>query len=65
MKNKLIVIGYIGLQTCYLNISEKDATQRYIKANKKSIEEFESDMDISIYSIEFDDEFGADGIHQH
>jgi len=44
MKNKLITIGFIGCTRCYLNITE---------------EELESDDFISIYVVEFDDEFSA------
>ena len=30
-KNKIISVGYIGLQKCYLNISEEEAIKRYCK----------------------------------
>lgn len=58
-KNKLICIGYTGLMGCYLNISEREAIQRYIKEQDISETELETDNDIQIKSIEFDDEFKA------
>ena len=59
MKNKLIVIGYIGCRKCYLNISEHDAIQRYIQMMNISETEFELDSDYLIEQYEFIDEFSA------
>lgn len=56
-KNKLICIGYTGVMKCYLNITERDAIQRYIK--EEDISETQMDNDIKIHHIDFDDEFGA------
>jgi hypothetical protein len=61
-KNKIISVGYIGLQKCYLNISEEEAIKRYCKSeNCKSenitVEEFDNNSDIDSYVIEFEDEF--------
>lgn len=58
-KNKLICIGYTGLMKCYLNITEREAIQRYIKDENISETQMEMDNDIQINHIEFDDEFGA------
>lgn len=58
-KNKLICIGYTGIMKCYLNISEKEAIQRYIKEENISEEQFETNNDIQINIIEFKDEFNA------
>jgi hypothetical protein len=55
--NKLICIGYTGVMKCYLNITEREAIQRYIKS--ENISEKQMDNDIQINQIEFDDEFGA------
>lgn len=58
-KNNLICIGYTGLMKCYLNISETDAMQRYIKGENISEAQMEMDNNIQINNIEFDVEFGA------
>ena len=58
-KNKLICIGYTGLMKCYLNITEREAIQRYIKEENISETQMEMDYYIQINHIEFDDEFGA------
>ena len=58
-KNRLVSIGYIGIMKCYLNISDREATQRYIKSENMSKTQFELDNDIQFHIIEFDDEFGA------
>jgi len=59
MKNRLVAIGYVGIMKCYLNISDREAIQRYIKSEDISETEFESNRDISFMIIEFDDEFQA------
>ncbi len=53
MKNKIISVGYIGLQKCYLNISEEEAIKRYCKSENITVEEFDNNL----YIIEFEDEF--------
>jgi hypothetical protein len=58
MVNKLIVIGYIGIKKCYLNITEDQAIKRYCKTENITRQMFDED-DISIYTIEFNDEFCA------
>jgi|OM-RGC.v1.035775834 hypothetical protein len=56
-KNKIISVGYIGLQKCYLNISEEEAIKRYCKSENITVEEFDNNSDIDSYIIEFEDEF--------
>ena len=58
-KNRLISIGYNGIMKCYLNISDREAIQRYIKSENMSETQFELEDDIQFHVIEFDDEFGA------
>ena len=58
MKNKIISIGYIGVKRCYLNIDEEEAIKRYCNSENITRQKFDDD-DISIDTIEFDDEFGA------
>ena len=59
MKNKIIYIGYTGLMKCYLNISDREAIQRYIKDEDISETQLELDDSIQFGYIEFDDEFEA------
>lgn len=56
--NKLISIGYIGLRKCYLNITEEEAIERYCKTENLTRQKFQEE-DISVFTIEFDDEFSA------
>lgn len=58
-KNTIISIGYTGIMRCYLNISDREAIQRYIKSENISETQFELDSNISFIKIEFDDEFEA------
>lgn len=58
MKNKLICIGYVGIQTCYLNMAMDEAILRYCQQENMTAEEF-SESDISVYEVDFDDEFEA------
>lgn len=53
--NKIISIGVLGNQTCYLNISEEEAITRYCEKNKIVREDFW----YAVKSFEFADEFGA------
>lgn len=59
MKNKLICIGYTGVMSCYLNINEDEAIQRYAKDQDISETELRLDNNIQINHIDFDDEFCA------
>lgn len=55
MENKLISIGVLGMMTCYLNISNEDAIQRYCKSMEISIEEFDhNELSVFYFSEEFD-----------
>mgnify|MGYP001578128023 CR=1 FL=1 len=58
-KNKLIIIGYIGIKRCYLNISDREAIQKYIKEEEISETELELSDNITIEHLDFDDEFCA------
>jgi hypothetical protein len=58
MKNKLIIIGYIGLKRAYLNISKEEAVKRYISQTGYD-EEYDKDLLDDIREIEFNDEFGV------
>ena len=52
MKNKLIALGFLGVGTCYLNVSMEEAQRRY----KEEHPEEEGDADV-LAIFEFDDEF--------
>ena len=53
--NKLISIGILGMMTCYLNISNEEAIQRYCKSMDMSIEEFDhNELKVFYFSDEFD-----------
>ena len=53
--NKIIHIGFMGLQSCYLNVSKEEAIKRYKKDNDISDDEQMYD----VREFEFDDEFEA------
>ncbi len=55
--NKVVVVGSIGQNRCYLNISEKKAVERYIKEEGISREDF--DDYCRVFTINFEDSFGA------
>ena len=52
MKHKLIVIGYLGLKRCYLDMSREEAIDRWQKMTGYQFAP-------NVSEIEFDDEFGA------
>jgi hypothetical protein len=54
--NKIITIGYLGIQRCYLNISEEEAIKRYCDQDSITREEFDG-MGYRIQTINFEDEF--------
>lgn len=56
MKNKIIAIGYTGNFTCYLNISRKEAIERYMK-NNPFITLEDIVIEYMVKEFEFDDEF--------
>ena len=56
--NKLVVIGWRGIRTCYLNITLQEAIDRFIKTEEITLEYFNS-SEVGCEIIEFDDEFGA------
>lgn len=57
--NTLIVIGYTGNKTCYLNIDESEAIIRYCNSEGISKYEFQKNDDIQIHKYNFSDEFNA------
>lgn len=61
--NKITYVGYLGLKTCYLNITEDEAIARWCKSNRMSLNDFLCDC-IDYDTIEFDDEFGSDNIYE-
>lgn len=64
-KNKIIRIGFMGDNSCYLNIDKEEAVERYMKTGLmrneyKSIEDFmEGKGLVSLEEINFEDEFYA------
>ena len=50
--NKIISIGFLGVQSCYLNIDMDDAKKRYMEEN--NLEDLE---DVTIREFEFVDQF--------
>jgi hypothetical protein len=56
--NRLIVVKGSGLRrACFLNVSRKEAIERYVYTHQK-----EATGDIFVEEIEFDDEFDASGM---
>lgn len=54
--NSIVTIGYLGIQRCYLNISEDEAITRYCNSDNITREEF-NEMGYRILTINFEDEF--------
>jgi len=50
--NKIVVIGFLGMQSCYLNVDIEEAKKRYMEENP--LEDLE---DVTIREFEFDDRF--------
>lgn len=57
MENTIIAIGYIGIRKCYLNISEKEAIERYCKSEDIGPEHIIKDKNKYISTVTFKDEF--------
>ena len=55
--NKIIAIGYVGTQRCYLNVDKEEAINRYCKSENITREEFDENTTISIDVVKFEDEF--------
>ena len=51
MKNKLIVIGWMGVKTAYLNVPREEAINRYMQSRNVTSEDIEE--------FDFEDEFGV------
>jgi hypothetical protein len=56
--NKLVVIGWMGIRICYLNIPLQEAIDRFLITEGMSLEDFNK-TEVRYEVIEFDDEFGA------
>lgn len=56
--NKLIVIGFIGSKSCYLNVDMDTAIARYIKTEDITLDEFH-EYETGVDEFEFNDEFSA------
>lgn len=56
MKNKLIVIGYIGSKTCFLNMPKEEAIKLYNEINRDV--NLTAD-DVEVTEFEFDNIFDA------
>jgi hypothetical protein len=50
--NKIISIGFLGVQSCYLNVDIEEAKKRYMEEN--DLEDLE---DVTIREFEFVDQF--------
>lgn len=60
MKNKLVVIGYLGGKTCYLNMPREEAIKLYNEANSEANSNISTDdPDIRVTEFEFDNVFAA------
>ena len=65
MMNKLIVIGYLGSKTAYLNVSKEEAIRRYCENqwdpySNKTIEELVDEFDMRLYrEFKFEDTFNV------
>ena len=57
--NKIITIGYLGLQNAYLNLDKEVAIERYCKSEEITRDEYEKHDSISYSETEFKDEFGC------
>lgn len=63
-KNRLVVIGWLGVKRCYLNMTTEEAVERHLayeaRSGYDSIEELRERFDPSLVTeFEFDDQFGA------
>ena len=56
MKHTLIIIGWMGSKTCYLDVSKEEAIERYCKENNESLGNFKN-FSIPLESFEITDKF--------
>lgn len=64
--NKLITIGFLGMQTCYLNITKEEAIRRYAVEQQEDLAD-EAAVNRAGYRIlefEFNDSFEAYDVWQ-
>lgn len=57
--NKIISIGYTGIKKCYLNLTKKEAIERFIRDLEISMEEYKKSFEYTYEEFEFEDEFRA------
>lgn len=55
-KNKITVIGFMGIMKCYINLEEEEAILRYCEYDNITREEFD-DLGYKPDSFEVNDEF--------
>lgn len=53
--NKLVVIGWLGSQSCYLNVPREEAERRY--RIEWEIEDDGLSLNYKVHEFEFEDEF--------
>jgi len=58
MKNRAIIIGWIGSKRCYINISKEEAIERYKNTDGFTVG-YDDEALGDTREIEFDDEFGV------
>ena len=57
MKNKLVLIGNIGMKRIYINVSKEEAIKRFCETENMTQEQFERvDLESTIRIYKFDDE---------
>lgn len=56
MSNTLVVIGWLGLRTAYLNVPEEEAVERYMKENDLTPEDMKQ-VDKQVFT--FQNSFGV------
>lgn len=60
--NTLISIGWLGVKSCYLNISLEEAKSRYLKDNPEEADCL--DREGFVGSFQFEDEFLAYSVYE-
>ncbi len=58
MSNTLIVIGYLGIRRCYLNVEREEAITRYCAYYNYTRDEFDEQAE-NVDEFTFEDEFEA------
>jgi len=58
-KNTLVVIGWLGMRQCYLNIPREEAIRRYCAARDDDPANIENNPEGLVDEFEFTDTFSA------